>query len=72
MFANIPKDVLAYMSPAEVTQLIADLLAEADRLERWNKERHWQEPPPRWVVAPPPRSQEDYGKVRTQVNGRWQ
>jgi uncharacterized small protein (DUF1192 family) len=62
---DVPEDVLDYMSPAEVAAMIAELRAEADRLEAWNKQRgHWQEPAPRWPVAPPPRSQDDYGKVR--------
>jgi hypothetical protein len=66
MFNNLPKDVLAYMSPDDVARMVADLRAEADRLEGWSKQRsHWQEPEPRWPIAPQPRSIEDYGRVRT-------
>jgi hypothetical protein len=66
MFNNLSKDVLAYMSPDDMAAMIADLRAEADRMEAWSKQRgHWIAPAPRWRNdAPPPRSQDDYGKVR--------
>lgn len=34
MLADIPMGVLAYMSPDEVTRVVAEMRAEADRLER--------------------------------------
>ena len=66
MFNNLPKDVLAYLSPDDVTRMVADLREEAKRLEDWNGKRgQWSEPAPRWRTdAPPPMSSNDYGKIR--------
>ena len=65
MFNNLPKDVLARMSPDEVTWMVTGLREEAQKLEDWNAKRgHWSEPEPRWPVVPPPLSANDYGKVR--------
>jgi hypothetical protein len=62
---NVAEDVLDYMSPNEVARMVADMRAEANRLAEWNEKRvNWQEPAPRWQDVPPPRSQDDYGKVR--------
>lgn len=63
---NIPKQVLEQMSPDEVARMVAIWREDLDWLDAWNKQRGpWQPPAPRWREVPPPRSIDDYGKIRT-------
>jgi hypothetical protein len=65
MFCNIPKAILEGMTCAEVNQLAAEYCAEADALVAWNNQRTEPKPtPPPWQVAAPPKSLDDYGRLR--------
>ncbi|HEY1881379.1 MAG TPA: hypothetical protein VGG68_15740 [Caulobacteraceae bacterium] len=65
MFLNIPKTVLDRMTKDEVRRLLAEMRDELEVFEGWNEDRREiVAAAPPWQESPPPKSLDDYGKMR--------